>query len=212
MNPILTQLLWVGILFIGLGMGIPFFFEEGKKFFGTKLTWVPISGIIISNIPVFLAPFSIQPRITGFLELPLRITGIILTVLGVGLMVFSQKSLGKVIDRKSLSSTELITSGVYGQMRHPIYTARLFIVIGWSLTWSAVYSLMIFSIVTLIAFPTMVRFAEEPELIKNFGEEYKEYMKKVPAFFPLYIEIVLIALITVIIAFTITGLITLSKV
>ena len=189
-------------------------FKKHKRFYGATSRWMPVLGIVgiaITNIAVILAPFSTQPRISGALEWPSRVVGIILTIWGLSFMMISGKSLSRKGNLKTdMKANKLVTTGLYGKIRHPIYTGRVLIAIGWSLTWNAVYSLFIIPVVVWITFIAVIRFWEEPDLIKSFGEEYNEYRRNTPALFPMYLKIVLIALIIVIVVFTITGLIPIS--
>ena len=71
----------------------------------------------------------------------------------------------------------LVTSGVYGLVRHP---AMLFLILGLWVT-----PVMNIGHLFIAAFMTMyvtfaVHYLEEPQLIKEFGDTYKTYMKKVP--------------------------------
>jgi protein-S-isoprenylcysteine O-methyltransferase Ste14 len=76
----------------------------------------------------------------------------------------------------------LVTTGVYGYMRHPQYLGILLI--------SGALILMMTTIPTLIMFPIMTyayyRLArkEEREMVKKFGDEYVQYERKVPMFIP----------------------------
>jgi protein-S-isoprenylcysteine O-methyltransferase Ste14 len=74
---------------------------------------------------------------------------------------------------------KLIITGMHARMRHPIYLAHLIMLtaltVGSGLL--VLYALLAFAMVTA-AF--MIR-AEDAELEKRFGDEYREYRKRVPA-------------------------------
>ena len=76
---------------------------------------------------------------------------------------------------------QLVTSGPYAIVRHPMYTGLIF---------SAVGSLLIyFTWTTLLfaVFAPMIRFRamrEETALAAEFGAQWQEYCQHVPAFFP----------------------------
>jgi protein-S-isoprenylcysteine O-methyltransferase Ste14 len=74
---------------------------------------------------------------------------------------------------------KLITTGMHARMRHPIYLAHLIMLtaltVGSGLM--VLYAALAFAVVTG-AF--MIR-AEDGELEKRFGDEYREYRKRVPA-------------------------------
>lgn len=77
---------------------------------------------------------------------------------------------------------QLVTSGIWAQVRHPIYLGHFCEVFGWCLgTGSlALVALLLFAVVTG-AF--MLRM-EDDELEQRFGEMYRVYRRSVPAFLP----------------------------
>jgi protein-S-isoprenylcysteine O-methyltransferase Ste14 len=87
--------------------------------------------------------------------------------------------IGKNEVRPNEHEQKLITTGVHGRMRHPIYLAHLIMLtaltVGSGLT--VMYGLLAFAIVT----GTFMVRAEDAELEKRFGNEYLEYRKRVPA-------------------------------
>jgi protein-S-isoprenylcysteine O-methyltransferase Ste14 len=71
---------------------------------------------------------------------------------------------------------------IYSILRHPAYAGALLIGLGGMFSTLTLYS-VIFFLVYLLAFYIHIHFVEEKELISRFGPSYKDYMKKVPAFF-----------------------------
>lgn len=73
---------------------------------------------------------------------------------------------------------QLITKGIFQYIRHPHYTSLLIIGFGLSLFFYSMAALLI----AIIAVPIMIWSIvdEEKLLIKHYGKEYEEYMKKVP--------------------------------
>lgn len=78
---------------------------------------------------------------------------------------------------------ELILSGPYKIVRHPIYSGMfgLLIITGYSLSqwWALLVAIVFYFIGTI--FRTKV---EEGLLIEHFGKKYLEYKKAVPALIP----------------------------
>ena len=74
----------------------------------------------------------------------------------------------------------LATTGPYAYVRHPQYDAFILIMLGFLLQWP--------TLVTLIMFPILVtmyvRLArrEEREVLSEFGDEYRRYANRTPAF------------------------------
>jgi len=73
---------------------------------------------------------------------------------------------------------QLITEGIFQHIRHPHYASLLIIGFGLALFFFSLFALLI----AIIAIPIMIWsiFDEEKLLIKQYGKEYKEYMKTVP--------------------------------
>lgn len=102
------------------------------------------------------------------------------------------KTSGKQFNRAQLSGRaelmpgqyeqQLVTSGVRGHVRHPVYLGHLCEMLAWSIgTGLAVcYILTAFAVVTGAI---MIRL-EDKELEQRFGAEYIQYRQRVPAVIP----------------------------
>jgi protein-S-isoprenylcysteine O-methyltransferase Ste14 len=104
------------------------------------------------------------------LESVTKICGPLLIAVGVILWAFSRYELS--------SSSELIETGIYGIIRHPISFATLIIFSGITLlglSFSAIcgWIILIFCLI-------VVNKAEEKDNLEKFGNEYEEYMERVP--------------------------------
>lgn len=73
---------------------------------------------------------------------------------------------------------QLVTEGIFQYIRHPHYTSLLIVGFGLAFFFCSLAALL----VAIIAIPIMIWsiIDEEKHLIKQYGNEYKEYMKKVP--------------------------------
>jgi len=73
---------------------------------------------------------------------------------------------------------QLVTDGIFRYIRHPHYTSLL--IVGFGLAFFF-YSIVAF-FVAVIAIPIMIWsiFDEEKLLMKQYGESYKQFMKKTP--------------------------------
>jgi protein-S-isoprenylcysteine O-methyltransferase Ste14 len=79
-------------------------------------------------------------------------------------------------------TSELVTSGIYHYIRHPLYASLLYLAWGAFLkdiTWISVILLLVAS-VTLFATAK----ADENECIQYFGDPYKAYMERTKRFIP----------------------------
>jgi protein-S-isoprenylcysteine O-methyltransferase Ste14 len=73
----------------------------------------------------------------------------------------------------------LITGGLHGSMRHPIYIAHLGMLAGWTIGSGLLINFVLLAITAFCTFPLMI-WLEERELEKRFGSDYREYKKHVP--------------------------------
>jgi protein-S-isoprenylcysteine O-methyltransferase Ste14 len=77
----------------------------------------------------------------------------------------------------------LATEGPYALVRHPQYTAIFLGLFGEGVVhWPTVFSLTAFPIVVL-AYALLAR-KEERQMIEKFGDEYRNYQRRVPMFLP----------------------------
>ena len=77
----------------------------------------------------------------------------------------------------------LMTDGVYGRVRHPQYTGLFLIVFGEGIVhWPTIVSVLAFPVI-VIAY-TMLARREERQMVELFGDEYREYQRRVPMFVP----------------------------
>ena len=78
---------------------------------------------------------------------------------------------------------QVITTGVFSIVRHPIYLGSILLYLGFILLSLSLLSVLIWFIV--IIFYYMISRHEEKLLTQRFGLAYEEYKKKVPMLFPI---------------------------
>ena len=78
---------------------------------------------------------------------------------------------------KASEIKNIVTSGIYSKLRHPIYLSIIIMNIGIALAFNSGISLF-FGIVFSLSW-ILTALKEEKCLLNKFGEEYKEYMKNV---------------------------------
>lgn len=77
----------------------------------------------------------------------------------------------------------LATQGVYARLRHPQYTGLFLIVFGEGIVhWPTIVSVAAFPII--VGAYTVLARKEERQMIEKFGDEYREYQRRVPMFIP----------------------------
>ncbi len=78
----------------------------------------------------------------------------------------------------------LVTDGVYAYARHPQYTGLFLIITGFLVQWPTLLTVLM-APALIYAYVHLAR-VEERRAEEEFGEAYKEYARKTPAFFPLF--------------------------
>jgi protein-S-isoprenylcysteine O-methyltransferase Ste14 len=133
--------------------------------------------------------YALLPGRTMFLSVPLpdwfRVVMVGVATLGILFVSWGYWALGKNW-APSVSGvrkdTILVTTGLYGLVRHPIYLGA-FIFLG-ALTLVAANLLILLPTLGLLVLLYTSIDEEEAMLIDRFGNEYREYMKRTPRFIP----------------------------
>jgi len=76
----------------------------------------------------------------------------------------------------------LAVSGPYVRVRHPQYAGFVLIMFGFLLQWPTLVTLAMFPILVYM-YARLAR-REEQEVLAKFGDEYRSYMARTPAFIP----------------------------
>ena len=79
----------------------------------------------------------------------------------------------------------LVKKGVYRYIRHPQYTGLLLLSFGMMLEWATLPMLILYPI--MIGMYVRLAKKEEKDMILEFGNEYREYMKETKRFIPFII-------------------------
>ena len=79
-------------------------------------------------------------------------------------------------------SGSLANTGVYARIRHPQYVGFVLIMLGFLFQWPTLITLLMFPLLVLMYWRLAKR--EERDSLAAFGDEYRKYMREVPALFP----------------------------
>jgi protein-S-isoprenylcysteine O-methyltransferase Ste14 len=161
-----------------------------KRTLGTRGTWKEIGLRLLVGVLVLLL-FAVPPVRHLFRRLQedqarsalAGIIGVILCAAGIGLMAAARVHLGRnwgmPVSRKE--NPELVMSGPYAYLRHPIYggviVAMLGTTIGASVFWAV--PLLLFSVYFVYAARR-----EERIMITEFPEQYPAYMRRTRMLLP----------------------------
>jgi protein-S-isoprenylcysteine O-methyltransferase Ste14 len=115
---------------------------------------------------------------------PRFVIGLALTILGLGFAVWARVHLGRfwsgMVTLKK--DHELIRSGPYAFVRHPIYTGLLTAAAGTALARGTLAALLALGLIGVACW-LKIR-AEEKLLTNHFGDTYREYRRQVAALIP----------------------------
>lgn len=76
----------------------------------------------------------------------------------------------------------LAVTGPYARIRHPQYAGFVLIMLGFLLQWPTLVTLVMFPI--LVFMYVRLALKEEREVLAEFGDEYRRYMARTPAYLP----------------------------
>lgn len=141
--------------------------------------YVAIQFLLIALL--FTAPR--QPEPYGALSDPIGIVGVAVIALGAIILVTSFVRLGKSLTANPVPKDDgvLVTSGLYGRVRHPIYFGLLVLAVGVVLDagwWPQII------IALMLYFLLNIKAQFEEDLLRKKYPEYKAYALKTPRFFP----------------------------
>ncbi len=129
-------------------------------------------------------PFLIASGILGALFTTWRIpffpiSNIAGIILFVASMSFHMKghAVHKQADQNSEKIEELVTTGMFSRVRHPMYSSLILVILG--LTVASGVVIMILPAVLLSLLTVLTALKEEEFLIRKFGDEYRQYMERV---------------------------------
>jgi len=161
----------------------------GPKFRYYRLFYNVVSALTL--VPVVLFAYSVRTQPIFSWDGYLRIVQVLL--LGTsGLLFFlgarhydarqflGIKQIREGTSNKAITDTgKLNTSGVLGMVRHPWYSASMLLIWAGQMDVSAIIVNII-----LTAYLIIGTFLEERKLVREFGEEYRAYQKRVSMFIP----------------------------
>lgn len=106
------------------------------------------------------------------------ILGLSLITLGIALYLFTLRAL-----MRARSENQLITTGPYRLVRHPLYTIALFLLCpGFCVMFRSWLVLSTIAAQAVAVWLFLGR--EEQALLETFGEDYEDYKRKTPAVIP----------------------------
>jgi protein-S-isoprenylcysteine O-methyltransferase Ste14 len=157
----------------------------------TRLILAPIVGsLYLSLVALFIMMSFIADTFLHFPEAVCYpwslLVGICLIILGLFLMLLSISYFIRVRGTPVpfCPPPKLVTTGPYRFVRNPILTGIFLQLFGLGIFSGSLSLVFIFTPIFIIINVWELIKVEEPELVKRLGQEYVEYKKQVPMFFP----------------------------
>jgi protein-S-isoprenylcysteine O-methyltransferase Ste14 len=146
---------------------------------GPKFTLYSVTYCVIMFVlTIYIDPFFKITKTLSVSYQVLVLTGIILIVLGVPFYLFSM-----IPVMRAFKERRLITSGVYGMCRHPVYAAWLLFFVPSLALFINSWAFLSAPFVMYVIARTLVS-KEDVYLEETFGQAYLTYKKRVPAILP----------------------------
>jgi protein-S-isoprenylcysteine O-methyltransferase Ste14 len=113
-----------------------------------------------------------------------RYAALILAALGVIIAnaAFKNYSAAEFLGLRKERNVKLVTTGINGWVRHPLYSATLLITAGFFLYDSRIATAV--SVACIWLYLVIGIYLEEKKLVKVFGDSYREYQQNVAAVIP----------------------------
>ena len=135
--------------------------------------------LLIFVLPPLIFPFTEGPQM-GIPSIVALFMGAFFLGTSIIIRIVAQRQIGASPALKS--KERLVTTGIYGFVRHPLYIGNWLFAMGLSLLTKSLYAFF-FSILYAFLYLPIIYF-EEKDLLKKYGEEYKKYKENVGLLFP----------------------------
>jgi protein-S-isoprenylcysteine O-methyltransferase Ste14 len=164
--------------------------EGGPRRLGVSEDWavVPFLVLTFAGFVVSVYDFWVLQGLSFGLSAPL-VAGVLLVAFGGYMRVTSRRALmgagfGLLNSARLqiVESHRLVTGGVYGRIRHPLYLGEIARNLGFTLVLSSVYGFAL--VLAGCLFLPFRMEIEERMLLERFGEEYEEYMGRTRRLIP----------------------------
>lgn len=152
--------------------------NEPRGFFNRGGVWVAVQFVLMAVVLVFGVVF--RGDVAG---MAMPIMGTVLFIAGGWIGIAGVLALGsnRTPYPRPLEGSNLVQDGIYGWVRHPLYTSVILISAGWGMIWESGPSLV--TALVLIPFFHFKAKHEERWLLTRFPA-YADYIKRVPGFIP----------------------------
>jgi protein-S-isoprenylcysteine O-methyltransferase Ste14 len=148
---------------------------------GSAIFFVVAPGVVAGFVPWWLTGWRFAP-----FWMPLRILGAVLTIAGGLVLVsaFARFVMEGIGTPAPVAPTQhLVVGGLYRYVRNPMYIAVVTAIVGQALLFGQL-GLLVYAAVMGAAMWAFATFYEGPYLAERFGDEYEQYRRDVPGWWP----------------------------
>jgi protein-S-isoprenylcysteine O-methyltransferase Ste14 len=153
---------------------------------GSAVFFALAPGTVAGLVPWWLTEWEVRQPQPLWAAPPLRVLGVALIVAGTGVLVhafvrFVVEGIGT--PAPIAPTQELVVGGLYQYVRNPMYLAVIAVIVGQALLLARPV-LLAYAAVVGTAMAVFAHYVEEPALAEQFGAQYEEYRRTVPAWWP----------------------------
>lgn len=154
---------------------------------GTLQWWAKLAFVlaIVGGVAAPIAGLAGLDPVGVLDESSIQWIGAVIAVVGIGATAAAQWQMGNSwrIGVDTSERTGLVTSGVFGHVRNPIFSAMVVTAVGFTLMVGNVVAIVAL-VALLVALEVQVRFVEEPYLRSVHGSDYERYAAQAGRFLP----------------------------
>ena len=147
------------------------FSDIGQLIFLVIFLVVWIADSFVFKYSTFLTQY-----VSNYIRVPIALIVLVIS----GLLAWTGL---KIVFRETREEPQVIATGVFSIVRHPIYLSSILLYLGFILLSLSLLSALVW--ILIIVFYYIISRYEEKLLIQRFGSVYEEYKKKVPMLLPI---------------------------
>ena len=174
----INPIFWIGFYLVGYTITIAVLGISGMRTKAKNKIPKPLMRTFI--LLTFIAPPVVLPFTRGpktAIPTPIALTvGMIILGINFVIKILAQRQIG--VSPALKSNGKLVTTGIYGWVRHPLYLSNGLLALGMAILFKSLFALL-FSIPYSLSYLLIIHF-EEKALLEEYGEDFKSYKKKVP--------------------------------
>lgn len=150
---------------------------------GTASFFVVAPGTVVGVIPWLISRWELAGSSPAWRIA--QAVGVLLICVGLVPVVHSFVQFAKALGTPMpLAPTQhLVVSGFYRFVRNPMYVGLLIAIVGQALLFGSP-GVLLYAVIAWVVTASFIRLYEEPTLARQYGSQYDEYRRHVPAWLP----------------------------